>query len=386
MPTPAPKPKVTFLLACAGTLVTCAAVFHAQTPSTPSASSTVATAHSLVWNVTALDEQGQAVPDLTSADFEIFDDGKPQPITAFRSLPTRGGAKNPPTTLILFDLLNTFAGQRENSTTLISKALEPLEAGDSIGLYILTNRAEVYPVHALSLPHPGAVREAGNLKPSDPPWTRQTRVLLDQAIQKINALRIQDYHDQGMIAAATFMALGQLGDAFMKIPGPKAIVWITRGAPNWVDYPFGCKDAMFSDGSGSYLGGKCGSDCTRRAAVAKCIDYTPFLQHFSGNLIRSDTMVYTVMIDPEAAIFSRDRGRPRDTLEQLSEISGGRFYLHGEIEKAIDQSQRGIRARYQLAYDAPTPNGKYHKLRVECARKDVHVEAPEGYYAEAPQK
>jgi VWFA-related protein len=329
-----------------------------------------------------LDEQGQPVTDLDSADFQIFDDDKPQPILFFKALPTPGTGKNPPTTLVLFDLLNTFAGQRENSVTLLSHALEPLEQSDSIGLYILTNHADLYPVHALSVPQPAAAQPAGNQKPDDPPWTRQTRALLDQAIQKINALRIKDYQDQGFIAAATFMALGHLGDAFMKIPGPKAIVWISRGAPNWVDYPYGCKDAMFSDGSSTYLGGRCGSDCTRRAAVAKCIDYTPFLQHFSANLTRSDTMVYTVMIDPEAAIFSKDRGRPRDTLEQLADVSGGQFYLHGEIEKAIDQSQKDIRMRYQLAYDAPVPNGKFHKLRVECSRKGVRVVAPEGYYSE----
>jgi len=282
----------------------------------------------------------------------------------------------------LFDLLNTFAGQRENSVTLLSHALEPLEQSDSIGLYLLTNHADLYPVHALSVQQPAAAHPTGNQKPDDPPWTRQTRLLLDRAIQKINALRIKDYQDQGFIAAATFMALGHLGDAFMKIPGPKAIVWITRGAPNWVDYPYGCKDAMFSDGSSTYLGGRCGSDCTRRAAVAKCIDYTPFLLHFSANLTRSDTMVCTVMIDPESAIFSKDRGRPRDTLEQLADVSGGQFYLHGEIEKAIDQSQKDIRVRYQLAYDTPVPNGKYHKLRVECSRKGVRVVAPEGYYSE----
>jgi len=105
-----------------------------------------------------LDEQGQPVTDLDSADFQIFDDDKPQPILFFKALPTPGTGKNPPTTLVLFDLLNTFAGQRENSVTLLSHALEPLEQSDSIGLYILTNHADLYPVHALSVPQPAAAQ------------------------------------------------------------------------------------------------------------------------------------------------------------------------------------------------------------------------------------
>jgi VWFA-related protein len=351
--------------------------------------STTTVANRRVLNVTALDDKGQPVTDLTSADFQIFDDDKPQPIANFNSLFTQGtGKTSPPTILILFDLLNTFAGQREDSTTLIVRSLQPLEAGDSVFLYLLTNRGELFPVHALTLPRQstGPDRGAGDQRPHDPPWTQQVRPLLDQAIQKVNAMRLKEYQDEGVSAAATFFALSALGNAFTKIPGPKTIVWITRGAPNWLDYRYGCKDIMFPEGSGSYLGGRCGNNCTRRAAVAKCVDYTPFLQHFGAELTRSDAIFQSVMVDPEAKVFGQDRGRPRDTLRQLAGLSGGHLYFHGEIDEAIAQSLEDVRARYQLSYEAPPANGTYHKLRVQCSRKGVLIEAPPGYYADQPQK
>lgn len=46
-------------------------------------------------------------------------------------------------------------------------------------------------------------------------------------------------------------------------------------------------------------------------------------------------------------------GRSGDTLQQLADISGGREYLHGEIDQAITESLQQASARYQLGYDAP---------------------------------
>ncbi len=143
---------------------------------------------------------------------------------------------------------------------------------------------------------------------------------------------------------------------------------------------------MFPEGSGTYLAGRCGEDCTRRPGVKKCVDYTPFLQRFAGKLTRSDTVFYSVMVVSEGQLYSKDRGRPRDTLEQLADLTGGRMYPRGEIDQAITQSLQDVRARYQLTYNPPPADGKYHQVRVECSRAGVRVEAPGGYYAEKAQK
>jgi len=387
---------VTFLVLCGavdlagqttGTETSRAQLFDA----TPNASnSNVPDAKDVILNVTALDAQGYPVSDLTSADFQIFDDGKPQQISSFKASAVQATVKTlaPTTTLILFDLLNSIPGRREDTSTLIIRALEPLETGDSVYLYLLTNRGDFYPVRALGMltqtmrpSQPGGVEENGKL--TDASWTRQIHPLLDQAIQNVNGLRLKDYTDQGVVAATTFLALNELGEKLIKIPGPKTIVWLTRGAPNWLDYPYGCRDAIFPEGSGSYVAGKCGNDCTRRA-VSKCIDYTPFLRHFSAKLARIDTVVYSVEVNAEGALPPADRGRAKDTLQQLADLTGGRMYSNGEVERAISDSIKNARARYQLAYAAPLPDGKYHKLRVVCTQEDVRIESQQGYFAAQP--
>jgi len=341
-----------------------------------------------VLNVTALDEKGQAVMDLDGKDFQVYEDDKVQKITDFYPPMPPVAGKSASTTLILFDLLNTIYSQRENSTTLIVKALQPLEASDSIFLYVLSNHGDWYPVHALYTRPQGAVS-------SDPPWTQQVRPLLDQTIDKVNALRIEDYKDPGGRAAATLLALDQIGNAFVKIPGAKSILWLTRGTPNWVDYPYGCKDVPFPDGGGSYIGGKCTDTCTRRPGVAKCVDYTPFLAHFGQKLARTNIVFSSVLVNTtqglpsadlkhgRAALPPADRGRSRDTMQQLANVSGGQVYLHGETDQAITEALQNGRARYQIMYNAGAPDGKYHAVRVECARKGVRIAAPTGYYAEA---
>jgi VWFA-related protein len=385
---PALKMRAPIRMVCVVTLAASALFAHGLPPAADQISSASAGhGNNRAFNVTALDEKGQPVKDLASADFQIFEDGKPQAIATFNPLFAASSGKNPPTTtLILFDLLNVFAGQRENSATLIVRALQPLDGRNMIYLYLLTNHGDLYNVASTTQQTAAPSQGSTDHKPPDSPWTQQARPLLDQAIAKVNALRIKDYQDEGVSAAATFLALNQLGDAFTKIPGPKTIVWITRGAPNWLDYRYGCKDVVFSEGSESYVGGRCGNDCTRRPGMSKCVDYTPFLQHFGGELARSDTIFYSVMVDPEGSIYGTDRGRPRDTLQQLADLSGGRMYARGEIDQAIAQSLQDVRARYQLTYDAPAPDGKYHKLRVECSRKGVIIEAPRGYYAEQPRQ
>ena len=82
----------------------------------------------VIVNVSAFDAAGHPVTNLTSADFQVFDDDQPQVITSFgaNSLKTLPGAAVS-TTLILFDLLNTIPRQREYIASCIVHALEPLE-------------------------------------------------------------------------------------------------------------------------------------------------------------------------------------------------------------------------------------------------------------------
>ena len=118
--------------------------------------------------------------------------------------------------------------------------------------------------------------------------------------------------------------------------------------------------------------------------MSKCIDYTPFLRHFSTKLARIDTVICSVEVKAEGALPPADSGRARDTLQQLADLTGGRMYSNGEVERAISDSLMYARARYQLAYAAPLPDGKYHKLSVVCTHEGVRIEFQQGYFAAPP--
>jgi VWFA-related protein len=336
-------------------------------------------AKTVIVNVTALDASGQPLIDLTAADFQIFDQGQPQRIASLKPIvahPASGFSR--PTTVILFDLLNSVPHIREYINTLLIHALEPLETGDSIYLYLLTNHGDLYPVRDLA----GAADFGKNGGPAGTPWTRQIHPLMDRAIKKVYGFMPVDDRDIGIRAAATFRALAELEEQMTQAPGPKSIVWITAGVRNWLHYPLGCgRNVTFQRGSESYVAARCSTDCTTWRA-GQCLDYTPFLRHFSAELDRASTAFYSVEETANGGLRAADRGTSTDTLQQLADLTGGRMYVGAEVEKAIAQSQRDARARYQLAYEAPAPDGKYHKLRLACARKDVAIEAQRGYFAD----
>lgn len=124
------------------------ASFGATTDNNSKADNMTAPAAGRVVNVTALEANGQSVLDLVISDFRIFEDDKPRPIANFTPLINpRNKNSTPPTTLILFGLLNAFIGQRENSATLILRALQPLDANNTIYLYLLTNHGDLPDVH-----------------------------------------------------------------------------------------------------------------------------------------------------------------------------------------------------------------------------------------------
>ena len=190
-----------------------------------------------------------------------------------------------------------------------------------------------------------------------------------------------DDRDIGVRAAATFRMLSDLGEQLNGIRGPKTIVWLTAGAPNLVRYPYGCRDVVIEGDSESYLAGGCSGDC-RKWGVDKCINYSPFLRHFSAELSRNGTIIQSVEVTAEGALAPAAPGSAKDTLQQLANLTGGRVYTGGEVEKAIVHSLRDAGARYRLAFEDPPADGKYHRLRVACTRKGVRLEAQRGYFAE----
>ena len=303
-------------------------------------------------NVTAVDGSGQPVADLRAEDFQIFDNGKPQKIVWFHALSRKGlqaartdegqkappysnrGVKTAPTIFILLDLFNADLAARGFGANEITRALERFESPGNVYLYLLTPAAKIFVLHGVAAP-------------DDTAWTRRIKPLMDEALRQVSGLKpIEDRYPQLRIGP-TWQALDGVVSQIAEVPGPKSFLWITQGVENGFLVP------------GRQL----------------FIDTAP-LRQFAANLNALDTVAYSVQQRPSGSIAVASEGTPRDTL------TGGKVFPTDTTEDAIKQAESNTEhMNYRMAFSPERLDGKYHKIRVVAARKDVKVQTAERYYA-----
>jgi VWFA-related protein len=297
-------------------------------------------------NVTAVDSSGQPVADLRPEDFQILDNGKPRRIVWFRSM-QRKRSRPTPATFILFDLFNADFAARGLSANEITRAVEKLESGDNVYLYLLTSKAKLFAIHSVVSPAQTAQ--------DDGPWTRRVKPMLDQALREVNALKVGDDRFEYLRIEPTWKALSDLVSQMAEVPGPKSFLWITQGVENG-----------YFDLGGTFR-----------------LDTRP-LREFAANLNALQAAAYAVQERPNGSLAPVNEGTPGDTLEQLSALTGGHVFPSDNTEQAIRQTTgNSLRMNYRLAFAPDRLDGKYHKIRVTTARKDIKIQTAERYYAVA---
>ncbi len=310
-------------------------------------------------NLVALDAQDQPATRLTAADFKLFEDGKTQPIvfchfTGAWPLPTKpvtGEYSNrsaPPrhATVILIDLLTDQLMSDSIIGGEVVDALKDIESPESIYLYILTAKGELYPIH----PIPNAVSP-----PEPQPWTVNVAPLMRAALKALVGLKPVDDRDIKFRYDLTMAALRDLGSRMTQLPGRTNLVWITHGIP-LVGYSLSLQSAL---------------------------DFTNPLRWFSEELEQAQIVVYTVQQSLAGAEIA---SRSAAFLAEMTSLTGGRDYSSDRAADAIRQTRLDSRANYQIAYDSPSLNGdgKHHKIRITCARKGVRLQTEHGFYAVSP--
>ncbi len=331
-------------------------------------------------SVVAKDAHGVPVTDLTRDDFQVFEGSKAQRVVSFRrndaivkrvmraepnEYSNRTGAPMSRVTVILFDLLNARFEDRGSMMSQLGPALQHLEASETLFFYILTMNGTLYSVHGL----PDGDREKAEAGAR--PWTEDIKALLDDASRELFRLRPVGV-DVDMRVRMTYQALGSLADLVAAAPGRKSLIWISHGVPI----------SLGVGGSSIYAG----------------MDYTPLLQRLTATLDRADVAVYTVrqpeslrpggQSDAAAASPGASDGpgitmSTEDTLEQFAQLTGGHAFMTPDIRGAIALAASDARMSYLISYEPSLGNwdGKYHKIRVTCARKGVKLETKQGYYA-----
>jgi hypothetical protein len=73
----------------------------------------------------------------------------------------------------------------------------------------------------------------------------------------------------------------------------------------------------------------------------------------------------------------------QETLDLFANMTGGRPTTGKDIAPVLKQAMTDVRVSYQMGYYPAQENwdNKFHKLRVTCKRKGVHIQAKTGYYA-----
>jgi VWFA-related protein len=285
-------------------------------------------------NVVAFDSHDQIVDDLTSQDFQVSDQGKPQQIVSFGRI----GTDAQPVVVILLDLMNTNLANRGYAQDEIIRALKPLRSSESVYLYLLTYSGSLYPVHALP-------EEGGGADLATAGWTQNIQPRLEAAIDRVFGLKTSDDKLPSVRVEESYAAIKTLASTMQSLPGWKNLIWVTHGVPILVTQ-----------------------------SVQRNHDYSPQLRRIATTL---DHMNITLSsVDPGGELGSASL----DTLNQFANLTGGKVY-NNDFAKALSDITTAWRSGYVIQYAAPPADGKYHKIHVTCSRKGVHLQVKQGYYA-----
>ena len=345
-------------------------------------------------SVVVRDRRNRPVEDLDRSAFQVFEDGREQPIAFFlpaaraeaakTSLAAAPTASEPRFTnriasptdggvvAIIFDQLNSSPSQQARARDHLLQYLRSLRPGDRVALYVLgqdrlqvlydfTNDAEML-VRALDSVTAGAAPKLGASAQQIPPALTEGLSAFAQAnFANMNAAIAQ------LRAEATLENLEHVASHLAGVPGRKNVVWLSAG------FPFIIGKAT---PAGRY--NDIQADQTRRATQA---------------LNTSDAALYPV--DVRGLLVGRGSALPTlsavhnpiEGLRAAADWTGGRlFYNTNGLSDAIAQAVDDSRRTYVLGYYPSNPdwNGQFRNITVKVARDGVEVRHRPGYLAHAP--
>lgn len=378
-------------------------------------------------NVLVHDHHGNPVPDLTKADFELTDNGKPQSIALFSvdtmnpsngSLPGLARVPQPvmprnvvtnrperqanaPTsvTVLLLDMYNTKLTDQMYARRQLVKFLRQIRPEDRIAVYLLngsgfsvvhdfTNNGETL-LAALAKVVPGFSHE---LDASDPDPSNTGNDDMDSFLDASNTVMSNFYTRNRVINTCT--SFKTLADHLAGLPGRKNVIWVSGGFP--IAFGFGDSEDPTDQ-----------STINRGAAANDREVFADYIEAASQAMNTANVAVYpvdargllglpmadaskSIKVDPRTHQIPRSMmtvdHRNMDTMSYMADLTGGRaFYntndIQGAIRKAIDDSN----VTYTLGYYLPEENwdNRFHRLKIKVKRSGATVRTKKGYLAQA---
>ena len=362
-------------------------------------------------DVIVTDKQGNPVTDLTQADFEVFEDGKPQAVETFklvkvdtvtteyttRAIRTRAdeetAAADESARIFVFFLddynvrLGNSMAARKPVSDFIRNQLAP---NDLVAvMYPLTPLDAV----VLTRNHEGVIRAVERFEGRK--FRYEPRNDIEQRYAEQPTEIVERIRRQVSLSALKGLSvkLGALRE------GRKAIVLLSEGYTAML--PPQMRDAMagFSGlGNPNWNNPLAGENNLQeeRARNMAEFDLQSELQNVFDAANRSNTAIYAV--DPRGLSTGefdiQDNVGPRQSqealrstmasLQVLAENTDGRAIVNrNDLAKGMEQIVRDSSAYYLVGYNSSQApqDGKFHPIRVRVKRPGVQIRARKGYWA-----
>jgi len=360
------------------------------------------------------DGKGQPITDLTQADFEVMEDGRPQTIEQFRLIRIDGNPRPgdpPPRELrnrieeevelskddvrvfvIFFDDYHVRLGNslavKEPLIRFVQTQLRP---NDVVGLmYPLT------PVDGISFTRNMASVVSAIEKFEGRKFNYEPRNAFEERYARAPSEVVEQIRNQVVMTALRGLAtrLGGLRE------GRKAIIYVSEGLTAFLPPQLRTMDASLGrlgqvGGPPSPMVGENNPREETAAFFAQSDLYSQMRDVFTA-ANRNNTAIYGVdprglaafEYDINEAVGPRQDARAlqmtQDTLRALADETDGRVIINrNDLGPGLAQIVRDSSYYYLLGYNSTqSPNdGKFHEIRVRIKRRGVEVRARKGYWA-----
>ena len=367
-------------------------ILHAQDVQKPEPSTQTFKASTRLIQVSVVvhDRNRRPVTGLTVDDFEILEDGKPQPVSLFAvsasapsdtasaaagvftnrlQSPSSGGV-----VAIVFDRLNTSFSEQMQARAHIIKYLGEIRPGDRVALFVLGEYG-LRILHDFSKDAGSLLRAIRRAQASDSAALAGSQAVppaalgfADQMEAELSAfargnLANMRAHFARVLAYTSLEALEDVAAYLSGVPGRKNLIWVSSGFPfSITQYGGGTSDITFMSAE------------TRRATRA---------------LNTSDVAVYPVDARGLVGAFASHPSAPMqefsnintvmgpiDGLRHVADWTGGRaFYNTNDLGTAIHRAGGDSEQTYILGYYPSNQewDEKFRKIKVKVQRRGVEV-------------
>lgn len=276
--------------------------------------------------VTVSDKSGQLVPGLTQNDFQILDNGKPQPVKVFDNTP------QPVRLIVMVDVSGSMAGNVNLLRAAASQLIDHLRPDDLVRVGTFGSTIDISPT-----------------------FTRDATLLARELPRMI------PMNAPTPLWQATDKAIGEFVAAAGDARGGRPIVLIMSDGKDTGPLPNGWRSTRWLTPL----------DIVDRAGQADVMIYG-IAVHSRGPMGGGNAMAQLVahLPDPSLGKVAEDTGggyhelRPRD-----------------DLGAAFAQIAEELHHQYLLGFTPPARDGKMHKIEVKVAKKDMNVRARKAYRA-----